>query len=233
MTEQVVIDRRFRGPPDSANGGYACGVVAGLVGGSTATVRLTKPPPLDRPLEVERGDEFVRLMSDGEAVAQGRPSPLLDFVPPALPSVELAREATLKPDEHAYPMCFVCGPDRELTDGLGIFAGPVPGRGDGLIATTWTPDAALAGADGRVADVFVWSALDCPTGNVAFYHWQDTLFLLGELTGSLEAPIWAAEEYVLAAWPLERAGRKHHTAMAIANGDGEIVARSQAIWISV
>ena len=32
MSEQVVIERRFNGPPESGNGGYVCGVVAGLVG---------------------------------------------------------------------------------------------------------------------------------------------------------------------------------------------------------
>jgi len=48
MTERVTIDRRFRGPSDSGNGGYVCGVVAALVGGP-AEVTLRSPPPLDRP----------------------------------------------------------------------------------------------------------------------------------------------------------------------------------------
>jgi hypothetical protein len=233
--EHIVIDGRFRGPADSANGGYACGTVAALLDGSAATVRLLKPPPLDEPLAVEREGDGVRLLADGEAVAQGRPAGGLTLVPPPLPSLELARESTERPtiEEHAYPTCFVCGPARKPPDGLGIFAGPVEGRDDHLIATTWTPDASLADAHSEVDDVFLWSALDCPTGNVAFYHWPDTLFLLGELTASIEAPVRAGEEYVLAAWPLERDGRKHHTAMAIATADGRIVARSSAIWISV
>ena len=37
--EPVVIGGRFRGPPRSANGGYACGVIAAPLAG-TVTVRL-------------------------------------------------------------------------------------------------------------------------------------------------------------------------------------------------
>ena len=235
MPEQVIIERRFCGPPDSANGGYACGTVAELVGGTSATVRLRKPPPLDRPIDVERADGEVRLLDDGELVATGRPSDPPAVEPPYLPAIEVARDSTLRVaiSDHAYSTCFVCGPAREPPDGLGIFAGPVLGREDGLIATTWAPDAGLASNGENVDDIFVWSALDCPTGNVAFYHWQDTLFLLGELTASLEAPVEVGTEHVVVAWPIEQDGRRYHTAMAITNAAGRILARSKAIWISV
>ena len=45
MNQQVIIDPRFRGPPESANGGYVCGIVAGLIG-ETAEVTLRRPPPI-------------------------------------------------------------------------------------------------------------------------------------------------------------------------------------------
>jgi hypothetical protein len=45
------IEERYRGPPDSGNGGYVCGLVAGFLGGS-AEVTLRRPPPLDRTLLV-------------------------------------------------------------------------------------------------------------------------------------------------------------------------------------
>ena len=47
----LVIDRRFRGPPNSANGGYVCGCLARHVAGD-AEVTLRAPPPLERPLDV-------------------------------------------------------------------------------------------------------------------------------------------------------------------------------------
>ena len=51
VSEEVVIGRRFNGPPDSAHGGYARrdgGSVLGLV----AAVSLRMPPPLEQPLSV-------------------------------------------------------------------------------------------------------------------------------------------------------------------------------------
>ena len=47
--ETVTIDRRFRGPLRSANGGYACGLLGSRVG-PAAEVTLRLPPPLERPL---------------------------------------------------------------------------------------------------------------------------------------------------------------------------------------
>ena len=51
-TETIVIDSRFRGPPRSANGGYACGMLARHLSGGVS-VRLSAPPPLDTELRLE------------------------------------------------------------------------------------------------------------------------------------------------------------------------------------
>ena len=53
MTEQISIQRRFQGPPNSGHGGYVCGIVANFIG-PCAEVTLRSPPPLDLPLSVER-----------------------------------------------------------------------------------------------------------------------------------------------------------------------------------
>ena len=45
----MIVPGRFNGPPDSGNGGYTCGLVAGLLG-EVAEVTLRLPPPLDREL---------------------------------------------------------------------------------------------------------------------------------------------------------------------------------------
>ena len=60
MTESIVIEPRFRGPARFPNGGYTCGLVAGLLDADTAGVTLRLPPPLDTPLLVERLDDAVR-----------------------------------------------------------------------------------------------------------------------------------------------------------------------------
>ena len=53
MTDQFTIPKRFCGPPDSGNGGYVCGLLAGYVEGD-AEVTLRMPTPLERPLDVVR-----------------------------------------------------------------------------------------------------------------------------------------------------------------------------------
>ena len=51
---EIVVDERFCGPPDSANGGYTCGLLAGVLTGP-AQVTLRSPPPSGRALRVESG----------------------------------------------------------------------------------------------------------------------------------------------------------------------------------
>src|SRR5262245_60396127 len=63
----VVIDKRFCGPPNSANGGYACGILAGAVEGS-AEVTLRAPPPLGRPLQLARSPDGTAELRDGATV---------------------------------------------------------------------------------------------------------------------------------------------------------------------
>jgi hypothetical protein len=105
----MVIERRYRGPDESGNGGYACGVFARLVDGD-AEVTLRVPPPLDTPLRAEGGDVF-----DGDTlVAEVRPT----AVELALPVPPTVVEAGAADPLHPFPNCFVCGPAR--TDGLGL-----------------------------------------------------------------------------------------------------------------
>jgi hypothetical protein len=55
MAEQVVIDKRFRGPRDSGNGGYSCGALAGFLEGQAAEVTLRLPPSLQGGPDEQRG----------------------------------------------------------------------------------------------------------------------------------------------------------------------------------
>ena len=47
MTAAIVVERRFRGPAASGNGGYTCGLIAEVVG-IPLTARLTRPLILGR-----------------------------------------------------------------------------------------------------------------------------------------------------------------------------------------
>jgi len=66
VSETIVVERRYRGPEESGNGGYTCGIVAALLDGD-AEVTLRVPPPLERPLRVDRGQGEVRVL-DGETL---------------------------------------------------------------------------------------------------------------------------------------------------------------------
>jgi hypothetical protein len=162
MTQTLLIAPRFCGPPGSGNGGYVCGRIAAYLCGP-AQVTLRRPAPLATPLSVERdGHGSVRVLDGDTLVAEG--IGLADDLTLGLPdpvSIAEARAAGTRcrlrvhPDQHPFPGCFVCGPDRPPADGLHILVGPVAGRE--LSADVWYPDEALAGPDGHVRPEFVWA----------------------------------------------------------------------------
>jgi len=223
MTE-VTIAERFRGPPASANGGYACGLVAQFIDGS-AQVTLRSPPPLERPLRAEESDGAVLLHDGDDLVAEGKAA-TLDLDVPEPVDVDTARSATEHYEwmhDHPYPTCFVCGPERDEGDGLRIFPSPVPGRE--LYAAPWTPDS--TGLE------FVWAALDCPSGLVTNVYEGLGRILLGRLTADVRKLPEPGEEHVLTAWPISRDGRKLNTGSALFTADGELLASARAVWIDV
>lgn len=230
MVETVTIDRRFCGPPASANGGYAAALAGQWLDGP-AQVTLRVPPPLGTPLRVERRGDGVALL-DGETVVAEAGSAVVDLDVPPPVSLDAARDAASNypyRDAHPYPTCFVCGPEQR--DGLAIFPGPV--GGEQLFAAPWTPEPALAGEGGRVADAFVWSALDCPTGLATLLFGDIGQTILGRLAADLRRPVHAGGEHVVQAWALERDGRKLTTASALYSADGELCAVARAVWIEV
>ena len=195
-----------------------------------AEVSLRAPPPLGRELTIERGDDGI-VLRDGEAiVAEGRPATLeLDVPPPVeLSEAEAAVTAFAGFTRHAFPGCFACGPEREEGDGLRLFPGDVDGRDE--IACPWTPDEGLADRQGHVRPEFVWAALDCPT---AFAWEQIPPIVLARLTARIDGDIRAGEPHVVSAWRIERDGRKHHSACAIATREGEVLAAARALWIEL
>jgi hypothetical protein len=189
MGERVVIRTRFRGPPNSAQGGYTCGLLAGRIDGA-AEVSLRSPPPLDAPLEIraEAGDRVV-LLDGGELVADGRPSPL-ELEPPrpvTLAEAEAGSAACPWIDRHPLPQCFGCGPDRDVPDGLRLLPGPVVGRE--VWAAPWTPDPSVADEEGVVQPTVVWAALDCPTSFPTVP--QGRPCVLARMRARLESPVRA------------------------------------------
>ncbi len=224
----VTIADRFRGPPDSANGGYACGVVAAALETSEPVqVTLRSPPPLDTPLSIVEVEGGVQMKHGETVVAEGRTSTLDLEVPAAVDraTAEVARKNFVGFENHFLPTCFVCGTKHEQ-DGLRIFPGRVEGRE--LAAAPWDPTPDLY-EGGRVAPVFMWSALDCPSCFGAFITEP---VLLGRLVAQIDERPPQGEELVAVGWPIERDGRKIFAGSAIFGEDGRVLAKAFATWIA-
>ena len=233
---RVVIPRRFNGPPDSGNGGYSCGVVAGFVDAPAVEVTLRAPPPLERELRIEERDGAMVALDDETVVAEARPTELeLETPEPVSASDAIEADAASSyrdADGHWFDTCFVCGPSRDEGDGLRMFPGLLA---DGVhYATRFRPDASLADAQGVVAPEVVWAALDCPT-SAPIADWDDRRppSVLARLAVRIDAPLHAGREYVALSWPLGEDGRKRSAAAALYDEDGAAVAVSRALWIEL
>lgn len=239
-TATLRIPARFNGPPASANGGYTAGRLAAFVprddDATAVGVRLHRPPPLERDLRVEVGEDGIaRLLDDdGQLVAQAAAA-VLDLTLPAAPTVAQARTAGVSRErpEHPFPTCFGCGPRRDPAEAVAALLGRVPGREDGVFATAWTPGRGLPGdGGGAVAPEIAWVALDCPSAQPVAPD-GGPAHVLGTITGRVVAPVRFGVEHVLMAWPLGREGRKAHSGAAILGPDGELCAVARALWIAL
>jgi hypothetical protein len=217
---ELVIDRKFRGPSDSANGGYTCGLLASFVH-RPAEVTLRLPPPLERPLELVT-DGLVELRDGPAVVAELSPAEVGLELPDTV-SFEEAEAAALPEGDRAsaFPECFVCGWARE--DGMRIYAGPVPGRD--LVAATWIP------GDDVISSKFVWAALDCP-GAYAVQSGARGDPVLGRLAARVEHLPRPGERCVVIGWPLGEDGRKLYAGTGLFGEDGRLIGSARATWIA-
>ena len=217
----IFIPRRFRGPAESGNGGYVCGLLAAFVEADAVEVTLRQPPPLDRSLVVMQEDDRTRLL-DGEFLVADAVAADLDLeVPTAIPwdDAVAASAEYVGFEEHAFPECFVCGPAREPGDGLRVFAGPVT---DGLVAAPWIAR--------EVAPEIVWAAIDCP-GAFAVGVSARGETVLGRMTARVVHLPVEGERCVSIGWLLGEEGRKLYAGTALFAETGELFALARQTWI--
>ena len=226
----LVIGRRFRGPPTSGNGGYTCGMLAAAAA-TPVEVRLIRPPPLDKPLEIIDDPETPGLLlKDGEDTIAIATPKTFELEVPQPPTYSQALAAVSNYEgfrEHAYSDCFVCGPVRARGDGMRIFASPIEGMN--LVAAAWLPDRSLAGPDGKVQPEFMWAALDCPGFFASGAAAKGVL--LGLYAARIDRCVHVDAPCVVIGWPLAHEGRKHRVGTAIFDGFGELCGRAIAKWI--
>jgi hypothetical protein len=212
----MIIQPRYNGPPDSANGGYAAGLLSEALGGGFE-VTLKQPPPLGVDLDLV-GNE-LRLGDVVIAEARRIIEPLDAPDPVSLEEAEAASRLYAGIEHHAYPTCFTCGPDRE--DGLGIFPGPVEGR-EGVVASPWAPREARP--------EIIWAALDCP-GGWAVDDFQREGVLLGRMAAAIHALPEIGRPHVVMGWRTGEDGRKRFAGSALFTPEGELLAAARSTWI--
>ena len=226
---QLRIDPRFHGPPDSGNGGYVAGLVAGAPGGSGATVTLHRPPPLDRLLVLRAIADGVELVDGEVRIASAVPTELeLDIPsPPGLAEARAAQERYVGHRRHNFPTCFVCGPQRAPGDGLAIFPGDVGGQ----VAATWTPGADLGLPNGNVRPEFLHAALDCP----GYFAVEEAAgkAVLGRMTARVDQAVPAGQPLIVTGWAIATEGRKNHVGTALHDSGGALVACARSTWITI
>jgi hypothetical protein len=227
---EFTIGARFNGPPTTANGGYACGVIARFVRGP-ATVRLRRPPPLEARLVALADGDRIRVMQGEVLVAEAEPARNGFLEPPLRPSmgeaVAAGRRHPWRGVRHLLSDCFVCGPER--TDGLGVTPGPLYGA-DEVTAAPFVPDASVAN-DGVVDPAIVWAVLDCPSFPAEALR-EGRIALLGTLEARLDRDVVVGERLVVVGWTRALDGRKLQSASALLASDGSVVAQALATWIA-
>lgn len=231
LTTDLRIERRHNGPRRRANGGFATGTLADLVGG-TATVTLHHGVPLDRSLAVADTEDGLGIFHADTRIATVVPAEGFVHEPPVRPTRAEARAARAAhpflDQRHALSDCIVCGPRR--ADGMRVTPGPLAAHPD-VTAAPYDPRADLA-RDGVALPESVWGALDCVSYPAALTR-TGRLALLGSLTAHRTREIAVGEPLVAVGWTLGSGTRSHHTASALLDEDGTVVASARAVWVEL
>jgi hypothetical protein len=229
----IRVAAQFRGPPNSVNGGYACGVMGRMIDGPFTAV-LRAPPPLDTPMVLIQADRGVRLESpSGALIGEARAADAAIPAPPQVPTLAAAiRAAASFPGLHGpfHPVCFCCGDEVAEGVGLRVFVGQLAGAVAGVVAGPWTPNPVFADAKGLVPAEVIWAALDCP-GVVSWVVIGGGHGMLGTMTAELIRRPPVGEACIVMAWPIERSGRKLISGTALFAPSGELLAKSHQVWI--
>jgi hypothetical protein len=236
MQESVVIAERFRGPPQSGNGGFVGGTFArfAIEGSGEAEVTLRAPIPLDAPMTVNQSAEVVAVTQGKTLIAEVKrvaydleipEPPSWEKTESALPtSFSLIENPMFQGKIGFHPTCFCCGAEHE--DGLGVFAAPVGEQ----VAAVWKTKREWADENGNLPDEYLWAALDCP-GQFAYRAQGILTGMLGRITARTHNKAKAGDTYMVTAWPIRVEGKKHFAGSAIFDQAGNLMAEATTLWI--
>ena len=194
--------------------------LAAFVDAPEVEVTLRRPPPLDRPLTVERSGDGVSLLDGDGLVAEARPAKLALEAPAPVDvsAADEARERHVRDWAPEFRECYVCGV-RE--DGLEIRVGLVAGR-EPVHAAPLVLD--------EPAPEIVWAAIDCPGAYAVGVAGRGEI-VLGRMTARVDRVPDVGERCVAVAWPVGEEGRKLFAGTALFAADGELLAAARQVWI--
>lgn len=244
---EIIVPRRYCGPPDSGNGGWTAGALATHLTCDcpdnradewpTFEVSLRQPPPLDTPLLLSEEGGTTTATFGGAVIASVHrvESTLTDVEPVSVGEARAAEAAYAGRTFHPFPTCFACGTGRDEGDGLRIFPGSVGGE---RVAATWRPDPSLVedyhtyvDTSPRTSVATTWAALDCVGGWAG--DLSSRLMVLGRMTTRIDTLPVIGEQHVVVGARRGGEGRKTFTASTLYDADGRVVATAEHIWIAV
>lgn len=240
--DNMILSRRFCGPPKTGNGGFTAGILVETVGTNAAEIRLLNPTPVETAItiESENGQQGAIYNDSKKVLATLKSIASEDFPEYKLPVVpdlgDVIKISAFYPGftTHPFPTCFVCGPKREVNDGMRIFVGPAPEQigFENLMAGYWLPDRTVGSQDDFVRDAAIWGALDCPGGFSAVLD-EPHLIVLSKIRGKIIERPKIGEDYTVMSWRLHKLTRAFKVMTAIFKSDSKkLFAISEALWLA-
>ncbi|MEI1279599.1 hypothetical protein V6Z05_14820 [Leptospira venezuelensis] len=240
--DNIIMSQRFCGPPKTGNGGFTAGILVEAAKTNRAEIRLLNPTPVEKSiiLESENGQRAAIYDDSKKILATLQSISVEDFPKYKLPVVpdleEAKRISAFYPGftTHPFPTCFVCGPKREVKDGMRIFVGPAPEQigFENLMVGYWMPDDTVESENGIVRDAAVWGALDCPGGFAAVLG-EPQLIVLSKIRGQILEHPKIGEDYIVISWRLQKMSRAFKVMTAIFKSDSKkLAAIAEALWLA-
>ena len=233
---EVVVPQHVYGFPGVGFGGYAAGILSRNFEAASVKVSFRRPIPLGSPVTMHGTESAGYAMADAEGTLLTAQECDEVAAPPSVPSwddaVAAEKEHSLASSPFYRGDCFGCGGDRAPGQGLRQTFSLLPERR--MVVASWTPDPELGEGSSVLAAEYVWGALDCPGG------WACRMFsdaphetVTAYLATTVTKPVVLGEDHITFGWVISKSGRKHMVGSAIATRDGELCARTEALWLTL
>ena len=244
MQDTVVIPSRFRGPPQSGNGGYVSGVFAELLPkhpGQAPEITLRSPIPLDTTMTVKRVSSEtpeIDIFNHETLIAECRliDSPFFDFIVPPCPDpvqIEAAMPSSLAFTQTSTHYCLT---KRDSTRSVFV-AGSKPKTGctstPHPLTKVMSPRFGKPKRHGPSTAKYLrhsygqlWIALPNLRYECIHPNGVDGQDVCG---GSRLTT--AGATLIVSAWTIAVQGKKHFAGAALFDETGDLIARATTLWI--